>query len=157
LFERLNSSVYSARHTLFCYFNNLKIRDTCGERRDIDRPISVYLFSYLLLLLLFLFVGVCFVSPIKRLNKSRCRLGKGLRWDQGTIYRRGPDPPPRGGAVFGDISFPTVQHIRHAVDILNLVRLLAAAMRPFAVSTVAHLVNFADERRRWSGMSRYDR
>jgi len=96
------------------------------------------------------------VSPIKRLNKSRSVWVKDF---DGTKerYIGGAQIPPRGGAVFGDISFPTVQHIRHAVDILNLVRLLAAAMRPFAVSTVAHLVNFADERRRWSGMSRYDR
>jgi len=30
--------------------------------------------------------SVTVVSPAKRLNRSRCRLGFGLRWAQGRIY-----------------------------------------------------------------------
>jgi len=51
-------------------------------------------------------IGInCWTQPwvvLKRLNRSRCRLGHERGWAQGTMQLGGgPDPPKRKGAIFG--------------------------------------------------------
>ena len=47
-------------------------------------------------------LSVTLVSPAKRLNRSRCRLGCGLRWAQGTIYYMGSTSSQGKGQFLGE-------------------------------------------------------
>jgi len=46
-------------------------------------------------------VIVTVVSPAKRLNRSRCRLGYELRWAKEACIRWGPDPYAQGKFFYG--------------------------------------------------------
>jgi len=75
-------------------------------RRALKRPIATYESRSVCLL-------VTAVSPAKRLNRSRYRLGRRLGWDRGTDVLDGdPDTPDKGAVIYLwiYISWPIIKY-----------------------------------------------